>query len=132
MAEPSLPHIPSLTGWLSQMRIPTWVCLIILIFLIGLLLLLSGDFGLSWDVQVHEAAGFRFYEFYMGGLDADRFRANHPAIHYGALIDALIGIAQDSTTNPLQRLKIRSLPAGSAFALLPDSGLSNFGPRCFQ
>ncbi len=92
-------------AWVST--ISTGSYLIILIFLIGLLLLLSGDYGLSWDVQVHENAGSRFLQFYFGGFDVERFRANHPAIRYGAVVDALIRVLQDFTSDPLQTLKIR-------------------------
>ena len=67
--------------------IPTRPCLILLIFVIGLLLLLSGDFGLSWDIQSNENNGLRAYDFYFKGFDAAQFRAHHGDIAYGPLVD---------------------------------------------
>jgi Dolichyl-phosphate-mannose-protein mannosyltransferase len=112
MAEPDSPRIqPELGHWPSLAEalttIPTRSCLILLIFVIGLFLLLSGDYGLSWDVRVHEVAGSKFYEFYFNGFDVEKFRTNHPAINYGAVVDAFIKVAQDFATDPLQKLKIR-------------------------
>ena len=87
--------------------IPTRTCLILLIFVIGLLLLLSGDFGLSWDVLSNENNGLRAYDFYFKGFDAARFRSHHGDIAYGPLADLWIKIAQDFTADPLQRWTIR-------------------------
>ena len=77
---------------------------------IGLLLLLAGDFGESWDIIFAEMRGHAAYNFYFYGFDGDQFNAAVPVDgrYYGPLADLLITIAQGSTTDAVHRLEIRT------------------------
>ena len=93
------------TAWLSS--IPTHTYVIGLILVIGVLLLLSGDFGRSWDMSVHEYNGRKAYDLYFGGFDVQKFRENHDNMAYGPVLDVLIQLVQDLTTDPIEKFKIR-------------------------
>jgi 4-amino-4-deoxy-L-arabinose transferase-like glycosyltransferase len=88
--------------------IPTSGYIFALVAVIGLLLLLSGDFGESWDVAGRERSALIAYTYYFNGFDSAQFRANPDLdINYGPLLDVLIRIAQDTTADALQRFQIR-------------------------
>ena len=93
------------TAWLSS--VPTHTYVIGLILVIGVLLLLSGDFGRSWDMSVHEYNGRKAYDLYFGGFDVQKFRENHDNMAYGPVLDVLIQLVQDLTTDPIEKFKIR-------------------------
>ena len=101
----------SLASWLkSPSAAPTSGYVILIILAIGLLLLLSPDFGESWDVPARESRAFKAFSFYFNGFDAAPFRVNQNAnSYYGTAVDMMIGIAQYPTADaPLQRLKVRT------------------------
>jgi Dolichyl-phosphate-mannose-protein mannosyltransferase len=88
--------------------IPTSGYIFVIVASIGLLLLLSGDFGESWDVADREQSALKAYNYYFGGLDSAKFQADPDLdIYYGPLLDVVIGIVQRSTADPLQRFHIR-------------------------
>lgn len=89
------------------MTIPLAGYLLLLIAVIGMFLCLSGDFGTTWDVTGHENNGQRAFTYYFKGFDSAEFRADHPDISYGPVVDLLIKFAQDVTADPLKRFKIR-------------------------
>ena len=88
--------------------VPTSVYVIGLIVLIGVLLLLSGDYGRSWDVEVHEYNGRKAYDLYFGGWDVPKFTRDHDNISYGPAADVVIKLAQDFTDDQIQKFKIRT------------------------
>ena len=86
--------------------LPTRTYLIFVLGLIGVLLLLSSDFGRSWDFTTHEAIGRNAYQFYFGGFDAKKF-LNNRNIAYGPVTDLIITVAQNLTADPILKFKIR-------------------------
>ena len=91
--------------------LPIGAYLLLIVVAIGLLLLLSGDFGESWDITFAELRGRAAYEFYFNGFDKDQFNAVVPveSRYYGPLADLLITIAQQSTSDVVQRFEIRTV-----------------------
>ena len=89
--------------------VPTTAYVIGLILLIGVLLLLSGDYGRSWDVEVHEYNGRKAYDLYFGGWDVPKFTQYHDNITYGPAVDVAIKLAQDLTDDQIQKFKIRTV-----------------------
>src|SRR5262245_30483379 len=60
--------------WLKSLSaVPTSGYLLFIILAIGLLILLSGDFGESWDVPQREYSSLKAYTFYFKGFDAAEF-----------------------------------------------------------
>jgi 4-amino-4-deoxy-L-arabinose transferase-like glycosyltransferase len=78
-----------------------------LIGVIGVLLLLSGDFGRSWDMSLHEYNGLKAWDFYFHGFDVQKFKNEHYNIHYGPVVDVIIGLIQNLTSDPIQKFKVR-------------------------
>ena len=91
--------------------LPLGAYLVLIVAAIGLILLLSGDFGESWDITYAELRGRAAYDFYFNGFDSDLFDAEVPAAsrYYGPLADLLITIAQQSTSDAVQRFEIRTV-----------------------
>lgn len=91
--------------------LPLGAYLVLIVAAIGLILLLSGDFGGSWDITYAELRGRAAYDFYFNGFDSDLFDAEVPAAsrYYGPLADLLITIAQQSTSDAVQRFEIRTV-----------------------
>lgn len=85
--------------------------LLLIVVAIGLLLLLAGDFGESWDLVFAEMRGRATYDFYFDGFNGDRFNAVIPlsSRYYGPLSDLLITIAQQGTNDGVERLEIRTV-----------------------
>jgi 4-amino-4-deoxy-L-arabinose transferase-like glycosyltransferase len=85
--------------------------ILVVIATIGLLLLLSGDFGEAWDLDGCEHSTALAYTYYFNGFDSAYLRANPDTDpYYGPVLDILIRIAQQHTTaDPLQQFKIRIL-----------------------
>ena len=94
----------------SLSALPTSGYVFFIILAIGSCLLLSRDFGQSWDISKREYGALEAFNFYFHGFDAAKFRANQIStlIYYGPAIDILIKIAQDTTVDPLQRAEIRT------------------------
>ena len=90
----------SSVDWLKSLSVvPTSGYVLILTLVIGLLLLLSADFGMAWDVPAREYSAFKAYIFYLKGFYAAQFLSNQNpySIYYGPAIDLLIKIAQHGT-----------------------------------
>ncbi len=101
-------HVAPSSGLADWHRsLPARTYLTAVVGLIGVLLLLSGDFGRSWDFTVHEETGRKAYEFYFGGFDAKKFLTNHHNIAYGPVADLIITVAQNFTDDPIQKFEIR-------------------------
>ena len=64
-----------------------------------------------WDITYAELRGRAAYDFYFNGFDSDLFDAEVPAAsrYYGPLADLLITIAQQSTSDAVQRFEIRTV-----------------------
>jgi 4-amino-4-deoxy-L-arabinose transferase-like glycosyltransferase len=95
--------------WSDALHIPISrsSCLLLIAFGVGVILLLSSDFGSSWDITVHEGAGAKAYQFYFQGFDSLEFKRDNPSVYYGVLTDVVIKLVQDLTSNPLQKFEIR-------------------------
>jgi hypothetical protein len=97
----------SLANWLKSPPTSAYVLLIILS--IGLLLLLSPDFGMSWDVPAREGGASKALRFYFKGFDAAQYRAKQNTNNYhGMAVDLVIKVAQYQTADPIQKIKIRN------------------------
>ena len=81
--------------------------------------MLSGDFGRSWDMSVHEYNGRKAYDLYFGGFDVQKFRENHDNMAYGPVLDVLIQLVQDLTTDPIEKFKIRVVVEALVSAVMP-------------
>ena len=75
--------------WSDALHIPISrsSCLLLIAFGVGVILLLSSDFGSSWDITVHEGAGAKAYQFYFQGFDSLEFKRDNPSVYYGVLTD---------------------------------------------
>jgi hypothetical protein len=107
---------------ISLSAVPTSGYVLLIISAIGLLLLLSPDFGKSFDVPARESGASKAYNFYFKGFDTAPFRASTSSSkYYGPAVDLVIAIAQYPTDDALQRLKIRTFVQGliSLSCLIP-------------
>lgn len=105
--DPGLRNAAALPSNLSS--VPTSAYIIGLILLIAVLLLLSGDYGRSWDVEVHEYNGRKAYDLYFGGWDVPNFTHDHDNITYGPAVDVVIKLAQGLTPDQIQKFRIRTV-----------------------
>jgi hypothetical protein len=95
-------------------RVPIRGYLVFIAASIGLLLLLAGDYGQSWDIPYSDRRGLATYNYYFDGFDAQRLRtaAYRAGLYYGSVADVLIKLAQDATPDAGQKFEIRT-DAGS-------------------
>lgn len=101
----------SLVEWLESLAaVPTSGYLLLIIFAIGLLLLLSPDFGTSWDIPARESDAITAYTSYVKGFDPALLGANQngSSNYYGTAVDLVIGSAQYYTAGTLQGFKVRT------------------------
>ena len=78
----------------------------LLALLLPLMVLLSPDYGVTWDERPRQAYGERVWEFYEGRVQLDRFQTDRTGGHlYGALFD-LTAVALEKVI-PLDRYVVR-------------------------
>jgi len=89
-------------------QIPIWAYVLVIVVGIWLVLPLADDFGSSWDVEYCESRGLAAYIFYFGGFDGAKYLSTPLwTPHYGPLVDVLIKIFQDMTSDPVRKFDIR-------------------------
>jgi hypothetical protein len=88
-------------------RIPSSAYIVLITCLIALLLLLSADFGESWDVMAQDRIAERAFIYYFHGLDGGAFLRNNRDSSFGPLVDLFIKFAQYGSQDPQQRHTIR-------------------------
>lgn len=92
-------------------RVPTWGYLALIAAAIGMLLLLAGDYGQSWDIPFSDRRGLATYNYYFEGFDAQSLRtaAHKAGLYYGSVADVLIKLAQDATPDAVRKFEIRTV-----------------------
>ncbi len=87
-------------------RLPHVAPVLLLALLLPLMVLLSPDYGVTWDERPRQAYGEKVWQFYEGRVQPDRFRTDGTGGHlYGALFD-LTAVALEKVI-PLDRYVVR-------------------------
>ncbi len=87
-------------------RLPHAAPVLLLALLLPLMVLLSPDYGVTWDERPRQAYGEKVWQFYEGRVQLDRFRADRTGAHlYGALFD-VTAVALEKAL-PLDRYVVR-------------------------